>query len=1766
MHALTCSFTTFQAHVTSAGRRGSNSTPVSTPNTSSHGNNNDKDSDFSGQSSQQRAWKVMYANINRCLDQLYCHCEDEGSESKCHDAISFFERAAYDFTKLIDRMTEQRKFNQGKTTGVSWEVRKPTKNHNSWSPSSQSKQRSTSENDVEDTAATPTPNNNNNNNSNGKDNTHKSKLPSKSDDVVPFTESSPPASASKGFFSRLRAAANPYQPAAMVTDQHGRRRTGTIAECGVIVVHTKGSQITIAQQTDLNGEDDISLNNECVADAKASANTSTESQRESSKENKFVAQVQVSAPHAHIKPLAAQSKLNPTQQNASKKGDNKAASTHTGTRRQKAYSIDSNMGSDTGSQNGRNGSKKPRGNQINASTSSTTLNKMNDRMDMEGEDLVKETAEVTEQVWAAAEAWVEAEAQAEEEEWVKLVKYQQNAARSKKSDVRDRPITTTTDGKITSKSYFDLDGKDDDDGPPLSPLSKSTSRISTSSNTAASISPIGPVNASANAAKSNNSAVPKIGTKLVIETPEVFASASKAHISNASPSHSPRQALSPNPSIPSISLANRFNGSSSDSGKSNNEPVGQGGLITPAPIARANSNSSCNSRSSDRDSTRQGSPFASRERSLHEKLSSPDRRKALSPTEAKRRHDARQIAAESNRDQEIAARIEKASIVSTRVKLHKEKELARLAVAEGALEERLKNAEIRHLDKITEKKGKAGTRNTMVSEVRFINTIHEESVVEELQRRLASAEARTLAAYERRQDRLSGIAQSHQKRNSRKAQQMSALRLQLEEQKMLRWEKLQERLSSVQVRKEARLLEMTRPVGHAHRGETEEDSDLAPASTTVAGSTKVDPKANISASNTSKSTDVTNAAGCTRNRTNSGGNVGNALVNEVSGKKSQKDKDRRKRAKNSAAADALDAEGFLAELKDETTTTLSASNANENENASSSSHTATAADPPVITSAVPVIVNWIGAGSVSDPQRPRGLQEAFSSYEANIRKRMSVLARSAAMPLPAAEASKKAVDSGTFLTDTITHLSTSSQSGEMQPLQGKVGALLLQMLVNLDLVKRENLLYTPVLDVIPAAAVALETTPSKSGASDNDNGDSANTSPADTWKTVLSPEPSIIAAEIAKPRSNSLPDTLRCPILCTSQCRKQRTKFYENSVFIDRNAGTTIASAFNIKDWSLTEAGSSAIDSVIDGVNTTDPSAMKAFTSGGGLLLLLISFSSELGCLKNANALSTSHKRNSFAKALQLIQLIIQDMELGIFLSSREMQSMYALGVLVCDTAHVLLHHLGKFAKTTSTSIGVNNPLVSNHSYMEASGNTDKANRERVGSGSFGDNEKENSDNYFLSQQKQLGGNTPADARAWPSKQQNASKSICAPETIADRVTSWIEQDAKHLPHLLQILAALVAPSAPVNSTQLESLQRNFTWYIFASGLLTPISTNIRTLAASVGDNINTDNYSAQVLIRITHLVTGCCRYVRSCAGFHEMQAVDSVAKLSPRTFSHPRGKEMMSLVRSAELPIALLTLLDSILKNARVSNITAVSATTNDQMLRASVVRALVAVASVDINMIQNINVLQQQVLAQSAYSLLRFAIADNLRDSNHNNPIATNDSNTDDDDNHPIAQLLALLGLACLRNNGMQALVAQPRSSYSSSNLESSTDIDNTNGIVNTENATNSAVAGSNSADLSLIMTLCRTMPARYFTDEKYKMQLFPTLITMSMDCAEGLMQLKNELSSHVLSTHMSRLCRESEEWQKGTSSIPNQICALSSRFPLELWKTTAFLLSEN
>jgi hypothetical protein len=82
-------------------------------------------------------------------------------------------------------------------------------------------------------------------------------------------------------------------------------------------------------------------------------------------------------------------------------------------------------------------------------------------------------------------------------------------------------------------------------------------------------------------------------------------------------------------------------------------------------------------------------------------------------------------------------------------------------------------------------------------------TINTEALAQQLQQRLEEVENRILAANLRLEQRL-------RRKNSRKIQQMSEFKLQLEKLIMERWEKLQKRFEAMQERQRKRLEELKR--------------------------------------------------------------------------------------------------------------------------------------------------------------------------------------------------------------------------------------------------------------------------------------------------------------------------------------------------------------------------------------------------------------------------------------------------------------------------------------------------------------------------------------------------------------------------------------------------------------------------------------------------------------------------------------------------------------------------------------------------------------------------------------------------------------------------------------------------------------------------------------------------------------------------------------------------------------------------------------------
>ncbi len=68
--------------------------------------------------------RFLFNNVDRAVDELYYFCEDEEDTFMAQEAANVMKRCATDFEKLISRLHDQRSFEEGKQSGVSWEVRK----------------------------------------------------------------------------------------------------------------------------------------------------------------------------------------------------------------------------------------------------------------------------------------------------------------------------------------------------------------------------------------------------------------------------------------------------------------------------------------------------------------------------------------------------------------------------------------------------------------------------------------------------------------------------------------------------------------------------------------------------------------------------------------------------------------------------------------------------------------------------------------------------------------------------------------------------------------------------------------------------------------------------------------------------------------------------------------------------------------------------------------------------------------------------------------------------------------------------------------------------------------------------------------------------------------------------------------------------------------------------------------------------------------------------------------------------------------------------------------------------------------------------------------------------------------------------------------------------------------------------------------------------------------------------------------------------------
>lgn len=376
-----------------------------------------------------------------------------------------------------------------------------------------------------------------------------------------------------------------------------------------------------------------------------------------------------------------------------------------------------------------------------------------DEEELEDARLQAEVLQASEQVWAAAEAWVEAEAAAEEQEWQMLAsgiksylhQHQHSSGGLSDYDYDDEPTQYNHHNNhslsllglglpSTSASAHNSPKQFPGMGPSLGGAAAEGAEWG---GNAFLLSPEQraiweeqPVPRSGIHRAGNNSGSAfhsrsRTGSRNNLlapaYTPKASAGAKKSHSTSrmtieTSTSHSPSKA--------SPGFAHYLSPTGADNHSSYRSPS-----QSPTDFY-----------------LRSGGTPASGGRSLHDKLSSPDRKKARSPTELQRKIEERHNNAELLRDKTVAERVQKASIASQRVKQAEEREAQRISEKKQIIEDKQLAAQERLQANLRQIQERANQEISKVNEVLFNKDLNKEAMAQKLE----EAETRVMAASARR--------------------------------------------------------------------------------------------------------------------------------------------------------------------------------------------------------------------------------------------------------------------------------------------------------------------------------------------------------------------------------------------------------------------------------------------------------------------------------------------------------------------------------------------------------------------------------------------------------------------------------------------------------------------------------------------------------------------------------------------------------------------------------------------------------------------------------------------------------------------------------------------------------------------------------------------------------------------------------------------------------------------------------------------------------
>lgn len=296
-------------------------------------------------------------------------------------------------------------------------------------------------------------------------------------------------------------------------------------------------------------------------------------------------------------------------------------------------------------------------------------------------------------------------------------------------------------------------------------------------------------------------------------------------------------------------------------------------------------------------------------------------------------------------------------------------------------------------------------------------------------------------------------------------------------------------------------------------------------------------------------------------------------------------------------------------------------------------------------------------------------------------------------------------------------------------------------------------------------------------------------------------------------------------------------------------------------------------------------------------------------------------------------------------------------------------------------------------------------------------------------------------------------------------------------------------------------------------------------------------------------LISALASFLRLSAGVSPYTMLTSISCLSSKQHKHPRGREMVSLLRSADMIPSMISLLGSFILSKR--NTSTFELTAPVYALNLTILQSLIELATVDLSLLQELPQDSQVSIIHCASRLMQaLLVTQNRSDSDDytyslspanvisidgfiRNPQSNVDSLKNSEKQSTINfsvveadlcldRLFSFLGLICLRSPCMQAVI-------------------------------------SRGTTPTLLIELCR-LPIKYFTEERLKRQLLPCLISICLDSPDNLNVLKIELSCSILSSFLKdsqRQLLDFEDKKYDDKKVSTYLCQLSHRLPLDLWE---------